>query len=610
MLASLRDVESGSDQALGRQRDALVRTHFELHERATLRDRAADCVRLVLELEHGLLRLLGNHALLLPVLLVRPAAGAEHAHAAHATAGGHLVVVHTLAVVLVVGSLALPVEPLLEHGVVHALVEHVEAARHELLSLRRGLHDHGAVRAHAEAVVLPREVVHAVRRVERAAAGLRLGGLRGHHRLEAQERLEEVVVGVVERHVDLAVAGLVADGVHEQEVAVLALLGEVGGRRHRRQHLHGCGAVLRRLRGRRERLELEERARGHRRSGDVALLADEREVPVGDAVGGEVRLVEPVVRRLHRALEVAPHARLAVHHREAVDAPCVAARPGALHVAALARVVGAHAAGHGIVVEDVVGTAVRTVMVRVRDVGLAARDLVRLRVAAVLGVPLEELEVHHVVDDHDVLRAEVAAALLGRVPAADEAEVVVEARAERGGRVVQELGVALVAREAQAVAGRAVGAEAHVVVARVVAQGLDQAFRVGDGLVLPKRVARVLVEVPERAGEEAAAPVLRLDRHELAVLKALRERIGRLGLHRLKQGAVMRPRLLEDAGQGLQQLVFGRGSGLYARGGRERRGQQQFLHDTFLLLGCNAPIIPNSRPRGQPFTVSEGCNTR
>ena len=386
---------------------------------------------------------------------------------------------------------------------------------------------------------------------------------------------------------------------HEQEVAVLALLGEVVGRGHRGEHLHGRGAVLRRLRGRRERLELEERARGHRRGGDVALLADEREVPVGDAVRGEVRLVEPVVRRLHRALEVAPHARLAVHHREAVDAPRVAARPGALHVAALARVVGAHAAGDGIVVEDVVGAAVRTVVVRVRDVGLAARDLVRLRVAAVLRVPLEELEVHHVVDDHDVLRAEVAAALLGRVPAADEAEVVVEARAERGGRVVQELGVALVAGEAQAVAGRAVGAEAHVVVARVMAQGLDQALRVGDGLLLPEIVLRVLVEVPERAGEEAAAPVLGPDHDELAVLEPLRERVGLVRLHRLEQRAVVRAGLLEDAGQILEQLFFGRRSGQRARDGRERGGQQEFLHDTFLLMVYGRNHSTKTRAHGQ-----------
>ena len=197
--------------------------------------------------------------------------------------------------------------------------------------------------------------------------------------------------------------------------------------------------------------------------------------------------------------------------------------------------------------------------------------------------------VHHVVDDHDVLRAEVAAALLGRVPAADEAELVVVARAERGGRVVKELGVALVTGEAQAVAGRAVGAEADVVVARVMAQGLDQAFRVGDGLLLPEIVLRVLVEVPERAGEEAAAPVPGLDHDKLAVLKALRERVRRLGLHRLEQGLVMRPRPFEDTGQVLEQLFFGRRSGQRARDGRDGGGQQQFLHDTFLLmvLGCN-----------------------
>ena len=52
---------------------------------------------------------------------------------------------------------------------------------------------------------------------------------------EAQERLEEVVVAVVERRVDLAFPGLVSDAVLEEKVSDLPALRKVFRRREREE---------------------------------------------------------------------------------------------------------------------------------------------------------------------------------------------------------------------------------------------------------------------------------------------------------------------------------------------------------------------------------------
>ena len=55
------------------------------------------------------------------------------------------------------------------------------------------------------------------------------GGLHGNGCAEAEQRLQEVVVAVAERCVDLRVAGLVSDAVLEQPVTNLVAFREVGG---------------------------------------------------------------------------------------------------------------------------------------------------------------------------------------------------------------------------------------------------------------------------------------------------------------------------------------------------------------------------------------------
>ncbi len=69
---------------------------------------------------------------------------------------------------------------------------------------------------------------------------------------------------------------------------------------------------------------------------------------------------------------------------------------------ALAGIDADHVAGVGIVIEHVVGGTTGTEMVGERLVGMADGDLAQLRIAAVIGRPHQEFEVHHVVDDHGV----------------------------------------------------------------------------------------------------------------------------------------------------------------------------------------------------------------
>ena len=58
----------------------------------------------------------------------------------------------------------------------------------------------------------------------------------------AGKGLEEIVVSVAERNIDLSVMGLGADTMLEEETAIGAHLGTIGGRGKSRQQLVGVGA--------------------------------------------------------------------------------------------------------------------------------------------------------------------------------------------------------------------------------------------------------------------------------------------------------------------------------------------------------------------------------
>ena len=82
---------------------------------------------------------------------------------------------------------------------------------------------------------------------------------------EAQERLKEVVVAVVEGNVDLAAGRLVADAVLEKLVAVLAWLCEICIGAKRKELLHRERAVLSALLAVDESRKLEKPRRHYRR---------------------------------------------------------------------------------------------------------------------------------------------------------------------------------------------------------------------------------------------------------------------------------------------------------------------------------------------------------
>ena len=109
---------------------------------------------------------------------------------------------------------------------------------------------------------------------------------------EAQERLEEVVVAVVEGNIDFAAGRLVANAVLEKPVAVLAWLCEICVGAKRKELLNRKRTVLRAFLAADESRKLEKPRRHDRRGGGVALLAGRAEIPVGNTVSRHVRMVD------------------------------------------------------------------------------------------------------------------------------------------------------------------------------------------------------------------------------------------------------------------------------------------------------------------------------
>ena len=132
--------------------------------------------------------------------------------------------------------------------------------------------------------------------------------------------------------------------------------------------------------------------------------------------------------------------------------------------------------------------------------GAARGELAAPIEAAVLRGELQQLQVHQVVgDDLEGLPVVLPP------PAADEAEVGVEAAREGGGRLQEEGVVLRRLQETPRVAVGAVHDEADVVVVVHLRVRREQVRPVARA-VAEERLARRLIEVPERAGEVAGGP--------------------------------------------------------------------------------------------------------
>ena len=258
-----------------------------------------------------------------------------------------------------------------------------------------------------------------------------------------------------------------------------------------------------------------------------------------------------------------------------------------------------------VVVEDMVGAAVRAEMVRHRLRRVRTRNFVKPLVAAVLRRPLEKLEVHHVVgDDEEVVL------LVKRAPAANKPKAGVEALRERRRRLAQEIIVLVSPEKTTGVAERAVHDEADVVVVgdlRVRRNGLGPDNRP----VLEELVARRLVEIPERPREMARRPPIDRAHVWLAVLRvptvrdkalavrlvAIRHGILRIaGIHQRRRrgvdSAVVRGAFFEDDGNLFVKLDLSR------RGENCREDESsQHVDLPIVEVSDTAHYIKTRRPR-------------
>ena len=199
-----------------------------------------------------------------------------------------------------------------------------------------------------------------------------------------------------------------------------------------------------------------------------------------------------------------------VHHRIAVDGPALPAAPCRLTARALTALDSLDLLRLLIVVEHMVATAVRTVMMLHRHIRMRHRDLAEVNTAVLFPFsfflftftsrPFEQLEVHQVVGDDEKIR------LLVRLPpAADESEPLVVALAQRRRRLHQERIVLVRLENAPRIAVRAVHHEADVMVVPV-GRHRREDLRPRRCALLEKSVTHRLVEIPERTREMSRRP--------------------------------------------------------------------------------------------------------
>ena len=131
--------------------------------------------------------------------------------------------------------------------------------------------------------------------------------------------------------------------------------------------------------------------------------------------------------------------------------------------------------------------------------------------------PLEQFEVQHAVDDY---RAAVGPLSVPVPPHLNRLAARTPACAERARGVVKVAGILPVARDPVGIPSRRQEHEAEVMV-QVRRTDVRLLFRVLLGKLAPLRLARRLVEIPEAALEESAAPVPVLAEDDLAIPERL-----------------------------------------------------------------------------------------
>ena len=195
---------------------------------------------------------------------------------------------------------------------------------------------------------------------------------------QPEQRFEEIVVSVDDRHVDLRACGFRADAVVDEEAALLSGGDQVAVRSERAEDFPG-GLIIGLLPFGDIPGQFEQRrGRDGRCRGVARFVGDPRGVviPVGHEVRGQAGMADEVFGALHGAVQVTFVARFAVAHRETVETPALAPRPGRSGRMALSAFLSGDAARPGVVADDVERTVVGAEVVFEGVVGMAHGDVV------------------------------------------------------------------------------------------------------------------------------------------------------------------------------------------------------------------------------------------
>jgi len=194
-------------------------------------------------------------------------------------------------------------------------------------------------------------------------------------------------------------------------------------------------------------------------------------------------------RDFTRPLQIGRVFRLAKHHGIAVKPPCLAACPGGAVCCSLHRLACEDVAAFRIVIHEMIAAGVVAEMILPGSIGVTQGDLPQPLSPTLAGGESEQFEVHHVIDDDRIFPA-------AEVPGTDLADLGIEARGKRLRALHQDPAVALVLRQAVAVAITATEHEPDVMITGVVLEALQpRGVILGRGQ--PLRLAGGFIKIPQ-----------------------------------------------------------------------------------------------------------------
>ncbi len=302
-------------------------------------------------------------------------------------------------------------------------------------------------------------------------------------------------------------------------------------------------------------------------------------IPVGNLVGGQVRMIHQIFADAHRMIEVAAFARLTIHHRVAVETPRLTACPRRRIGIALPSHMMDGLACFFVVAYDVIRTGIGPEVVVHRHIGVRFGHVAIAVVARQVRSHGQQFEVHHVVDNDRVTP------FLG-VPRAGAAHLGVESCGEVARCGKDDVAVGFLVRQPVAVAVGAVDGEADVVVVGTVFLALHALGKLfGDTAQV--FAAAVFIQIPHRTRKEPAGPPAYRAHDERVVgrIPAAGHLIGRL-FYRFIESERLFDGEVEGAADGAYRSLVAHRTffGLHRRSeAGEKNEEQKFFHDCIVF---------------------------